>query len=158
MFFVVSRKRYSTPRPVTKQKNRGRNSDPLPPTPQLPRHSPIQSLRTDRLQLVPLFPPSPPTSILQPDPISNLILMPRHTPPTSPDVFFCPVMGEVVYADGGESGLDVFDRGSSGRVYREGGEVGDDLGHGDGWWVSSRNALGGKRRWSRRCSWVCLFR
>jgi hypothetical protein len=102
-------------------------------------NSPIQSLRTDRLQLVPLFPPSPPTSILQPNPIRNLILMPRHTPPTGPDVFFRPIMREVIYADGRESGLDIFDRGSGGRVDREGGEVGDDLGHGEGAVVNARS-------------------
>lgn len=51
-------------------------------------------------------------------------------------------MREVVYADGGESGLDVFDGGCGGGVDGEGGEVGDDLGHGEG---VERARLGGER-------------
>jgi hypothetical protein len=95
-----------------------------------PLNSPIKRLRTDRLQLVPLFPPGPPTGILEPDPIGDLVLVTSHRPPTRPDVLFRPIVGEVVYADAGEMVLDVFCRGGDGAVDREGGEGGDDLSHG----------------------------
>jgi hypothetical protein len=134
---------YQAPYPPRCSTATSPNHPKLPPPAR--RDSPIQRLRTDRLELVPLFPPRPPTSILQPDPIGDLVLVSRHRPPTRPDVFLGPIVREIVDADGRQTGLDVFHRGRCCRVYRERGEGGDDLSHGDGIEPGSRLSVCGVR-------------
>ena len=69
-------------------------------------YGPIQCLRTDRLELVPLFPPSPPASVLQTGAVGNCVLLPSHALPGAPDVLLAPLVREVVDLTGRE-GRDV---------------------------------------------------
>jgi hypothetical protein len=45
------------------------------------QRSPIQGLRRDSLQFIPLFPPRSPTSVLKPHAIGNLVLLSCHVTP-----------------------------------------------------------------------------
>ena len=59
-------------------------------------HVPVKSLRTDRLQLIPLLPPRPPTRILQTHPIGDGVLLARHAPPRPPNVLLLPVVRQII--------------------------------------------------------------
>lgn len=51
-----------------------------------------------------MFPPRPPTGVFQSHTVGDRILLPGHTPPRLPDVFFAPFVGEVINLTLGQSG------------------------------------------------------
>jgi len=65
---------------------------------------PIERFGADRLELVPLFPPSSPAGILETSAVGNCVLLPGHVLPGTPDVFLAPLVREVVDLAGGEGG------------------------------------------------------
>jgi hypothetical protein len=44
-------------------------------------HTPVEFLRSDSLEFVPLFPPGSPGCILEPHTVRNLVLLPCHVAP-----------------------------------------------------------------------------
>ena len=63
---------------------------------------PIECFWADRLEFVPLFPPSPPAGVLEAGAVGNRVLLPGHVPPGTPDIFLTPFVGEVIDLTGGE--------------------------------------------------------
>ena len=53
---------------------------------------PVESLGANRPKLVPLFPPSSPASVLETGAVGNLVLLPGHAFPRTPDVFLSPLV------------------------------------------------------------------
>jgi len=70
------------------------------------RDGPIERFGADRLELVPLFPPSSPASVLETAAVSDGVLLPGHVLPGAPDVLLPPLVREVVDLAGGE-GCDI---------------------------------------------------
>lgn len=63
---------------------------------------PVEGLGTDRLELVPLFPPSSPAGVLETGAVGNGVLLPGHVLPGTPDVLLSPLVREVIDLAGGE--------------------------------------------------------
>lgn len=70
-------------------------------------HLPVECLWTDRLEITTLLGPSSPTGVLEPNAVSDLVLLLGHGLPTTPHILVGPLMAEVVDAYGRHPRFDL---------------------------------------------------